>query len=224
MPHSTNDAPVDHRTLVGRQRRERTRQKILNAALKVFADKGPHAPVIEDFIAEADIARGTFYNYFRTTQELLQATLIWLGSDLITSIETEIGELSDPVLRLTTGIRLWLGKAERDPVWAAFIARPEFLDERPFEPVFGPVMHDLKSGHEAGLFHFPNEHVAFDLIAGILIIAMRSYIRGVSAPGYAADIVRIALQGLGVAPERIAAALAHPLPTLRRPPLSLPSS
>ncbi|MDN0083302.1 TetR/AcrR family transcriptional regulator [Crenobacter sp. SG2305] len=224
MSQAQQTEPINHRTLVGRQRRERTRQKILNAALKVFALKGPEAPVIEDFIVEAGIARGTFYNYFRTTQELLQATLEWLSADLITSIETEIGDLSDSVLRLTTGMRLWLGKAELDPTWAAFFARPECIDQLPFGPVFAPVMQDLRNGHTAGLFQFTNERVAFDLIAGILVIAMRSHISGRTYPGYADDIVRITLQGLGVTPTRIEAALSHPLPALRRTPMSMSSS
>ncbi|MDN0076594.1 TetR/AcrR family transcriptional regulator [Crenobacter sp. SG2303] len=221
MSQAQQTDPINHRTLVGRQRRERTRQKILNAALKVFALKGPEAPVIEDFIAEAGIARGTFYNYFRTTQDLLQATLEWLSADLIALIETEIGELSDPVLRLTTGIRLWLGNAEVDPTWAAFFARPECLDQLPFGPVFEPVLQDLRNGRAAGLFHFPNERVAFDLIGGTLIIAMRRHMGARDYPGYANDVIRISLQGLGVAPSRIEAALVHPQPTLRRKPKSL---
>ncbi|TDR77863.1 TetR/AcrR family transcriptional regulator [Paludibacterium purpuratum] len=221
MPETPRAAPINHRTLVGQQRRERTRQKILLAALKIFAQKGSEAPVIEDFIAEAGIARGTFYNYFSTTQELLQATLVWLGADLIASIEHEIGTLNDPLLRLATGVRLWLGRAQYDPTWAAFIARPEFLDALPFESVFAPVMDDLQTGRQSGLFHFPNERAALSLLTGTLIIAMRAYLQDKPYPEYADDIARIILQGLGVAPGHIATALAQPLPTLRRAPLSL---
>jgi len=221
MPDSPHIASINNRTLVGQQRREHTRHKILVAALKIFAQKGGEAPIIEDFMAEAGIARGTFYNYFRTTQELLQATLVWLGADLIASIENEIGALTDPLLRLTTGIRLWLGRAEQDPTWAAFIARPEFLDALPFESVFAPVMCDLRAGRLCGLFQFPDDRAAVDLLAGTLLIAMRHAIHGAPYPEYSTDIARIILQGLGVAPERIALALAHPLPLLRRPPISL---
>ena len=57
----------DHRTRVGRQRRARTQARILEAAFEVFARKGPDAPVIDDFIQAAGVARGTFYNHFRTT-------------------------------------------------------------------------------------------------------------------------------------------------------------
>ncbi|MBV8047383.1 MAG: TetR/AcrR family transcriptional regulator [Paludibacterium sp.] len=224
MSQTPRAASINHRTLVGQQRRERTRHKILVAALKVFAQKGSEAPVIEDFIAEAGIARGTFYNYFSTTQELLQATLVWLGADLIASIEHEIGALTDPLLRLTTGARLWLGRAACDPTWAAFIARPEFLDALPYDSVFAPVMDDLQTGRQSGLFHFPDTRAALSLLTGTLLIAMRTYLRGTPYPEYDTDIVRIILQGLGVAPDRVATVLAQPLPTLRRTPMSLKSN
>ncbi|WP_445400740.1 TetR/AcrR family transcriptional regulator [Zobellella sp. An-6] len=219
MTNDANAKPVNHRTQVGRQRRERTRQKILEAALRVFARMGTDAPLVEDFVAEAGISRGTFYNYFSATDELLKATIEWLSSDIIESIEGEISNQPDPLLRLSTGLRFWLDKAEHDLSWASFVARPDFIKDLPFEP----LRRDLHEGRQAGLFQFPNERVAFDLVAGTLILAMRSYVQGKVPADYTADIVRIVLQGLGVEPGRIETALAHPLPRMRRTPLSLPS-
>ncbi|MEY2866979.1 MAG: hypothetical protein RIQ43_1005, partial [Pseudomonadota bacterium] len=60
MNRNTN---MDHRTRVGQERSNRTRLRILEAAMRVFAEKGPDAPVIQDFIIAADMSRGTFYNY-----------------------------------------------------------------------------------------------------------------------------------------------------------------
>lgn len=218
MTHAPASEPINHRTLVGQQRRERTRLKILAAALKVFARAGTNAPLIEDFIVEAGIARGTFYNYFRTTAELLEATIEWLSADFIESIECELGEQTDPLLRLAIGLQLWLYKAEHDLAWASFVARPDFIKHLPFEPVW----RDLHEGRQAGQLHFPNERVAFDLLAGTMIIAMQGFVQGNTPAGYTTDIVRIVLQGLGVEAARIEAALSCPLPTVRRLPVSLP--
>ncbi|WP_431268742.1 TetR family transcriptional regulator [Dankookia sp. P2] len=49
----------------------RTRATLIEAAMRVFARLGPDTPVIKDFIAEAGVARGTFYIMFRTREELL---------------------------------------------------------------------------------------------------------------------------------------------------------
>ena len=63
----------DHRVRVGAERREKTRLKLLESALLVFTEKGLDNVVIDGFIAAAGVSRGTFYNHFRTTNELLLA-------------------------------------------------------------------------------------------------------------------------------------------------------
>src|ERR1700692_2087066 len=95
---------INHRTTVGPRRRARTEGKILEAAVHVFASKGPDAPVIDDFIKAAGIARGTFYNYFKSTRELLTATSTWLTDDLVQSIEKEISSFKDAVIRHGMGM------------------------------------------------------------------------------------------------------------------------
>src|SRR5215472_11412241 len=87
-------ASVDHRTRVGQARRARTQARIIAAALRVFTEHGPQdPPVIDDFIRAAGVARGTFYNYYKSVGELLEATRKWLEDDFIESIEAEVASL-----------------------------------------------------------------------------------------------------------------------------------
>ncbi|WP_341643852.1 TetR/AcrR family transcriptional regulator [Thauera sp. SDU_THAU2] len=115
-------AAINHRTVVGRNRRSRTKARIIEAALQVFAEKGPDAPVIDDFIKITGIARGTFYNYFSSTAELLSATATWLADDLADAIESSIQIIDDPLLRHGMGMRLWMEKAKADKAWCSFVA------------------------------------------------------------------------------------------------------
>src|SRR5512137_1877770 len=89
--------PADHRPRVGRERRARMRLRIIESALRVFAEKGPEAAVIDDFIKAAGVARGTFYNHFRTTEELLIATSNRLENELIAAIMQVNGTIDDPL-------------------------------------------------------------------------------------------------------------------------------
>ena len=61
---SSPQAEVDGRTKSALKKRERRRKTVLDAALRVFSDKGYHHTRVSDIIAEASIARGTFYLYF----------------------------------------------------------------------------------------------------------------------------------------------------------------
>ena len=48
----------------------RRRGEILEAALKVFSEKGYHAAKIEDIAAELNIGHGTFYRYFKNKLDI----------------------------------------------------------------------------------------------------------------------------------------------------------
>src|SRR5271155_3453779 len=57
MPH-----PMD--------RKHRTRQKILEAAAKLFCEKGFEATTIEDVMRACRLTRGGFYSHFRSKRHL----------------------------------------------------------------------------------------------------------------------------------------------------------
>ena len=65
---------VDAKT---RGKREETkasnRQAIVDAARKVFAELGYGATTVRDIIRATDLASGTFYNYFKSKEEVFQA-------------------------------------------------------------------------------------------------------------------------------------------------------
>ena len=206
----TAEKQLNHRVVVGRRRRAKTESKVLEAALHVFAEKGPSAPVIDDFIKAAGIARGTFYNYFKSTDELLQATSEWLSDELSASIEKEIFNLKDPELRHCTAMRLWMTKAESDPAWCSFIAKIWFE---------GGITHhfatrDLRLGIKNGVFHCANPKIGFDISLGTMRQAMLRLAEEQQRQGYGDIVVRQIFLGLGMKPEKIDELMAHPLHVL----------
>jgi AcrR family transcriptional regulator len=57
------------------RRRERTRQELITAAVRVLAEKGLHDTKIADIAAAADIGVGTFYLHFPTKEALFDAVV-----------------------------------------------------------------------------------------------------------------------------------------------------
>lgn len=55
------------------QTKARNRDAILSAAKQVFAEKGYEAATVRDIIRCTDLASGTFYNYFKSKEEIAAA-------------------------------------------------------------------------------------------------------------------------------------------------------
>jgi AcrR family transcriptional regulator len=71
-------------------KRERTRLAIINAAISVIADKSLDNASIDDLMQAANMARASFYNYFQSRDEVLQAVIEEIRSRLHDNIEIHI--------------------------------------------------------------------------------------------------------------------------------------
>jgi AcrR family transcriptional regulator len=52
------------------RKKAQTRERIYRAALKLFAEQGLQATTVDEIVAAADVAKGTFFNYFRSKEEV----------------------------------------------------------------------------------------------------------------------------------------------------------
>lgn len=204
---------TDHRTRVGQRRRAQTRRQIVAAALGVFAEKGLDAPVIDDFIRAAGVARGTFYNHFASTSELLDAATRMLEDNVMRSTLAAIGDIDDPARRLATGVRLWLYWSRQDKIGCAFVVRSRFR---------GPLVEkqlaaDLRGGRDAGKFRFPSVETARDLLVGTILEAMRRMMDARVPKTYTDDVARLVLQGLGADKRSVDRLMTRPLPPFELP-------
>src|SRR4051812_29197918 len=61
------------------ERKAQNREKLLEAARKVFAEKGYGEATARDIVRQTDLASGTFYNYFDDKQDVFNALLDEMG-------------------------------------------------------------------------------------------------------------------------------------------------
>lgn len=73
-------------------RRERTRQRICEAARELFLRQGFTSTTMEEIANEADLRRSTVYNHFRDKEEILAA----IGRDYVAELSTVINRLPSP--------------------------------------------------------------------------------------------------------------------------------
>ena len=58
---------------IGRRerRRQEAKQRLYDCALELFTERGYEATTIDDIAEKADVARGTFFNYFQRKEDLI---------------------------------------------------------------------------------------------------------------------------------------------------------
>jgi len=75
---------------VGRRERRHaeTHDRLMRCALRLFAERGYAGTSIEDITEAADVGKGTFFNYFRTKEHVLDT----FGKQRIAKVEAALGE------------------------------------------------------------------------------------------------------------------------------------
>ena len=106
-------------TLTRKERDRRLREEdFLNAAEKLFSERGFHDTSMEDVASEAQYATGTIYRYFASKMDLYQHLLIRRGRIYFHETHALIEQATGPVEKLRAAIR---GKVD------FFFAHREFL-------------------------------------------------------------------------------------------------
>jgi AcrR family transcriptional regulator len=191
------------------------RSRLVEAALQVFAAKSVDAAVIDDVIGMAGVSRGTFYNYFRTNEELMAAVLHAVGDELVALIEVAIAERTDPAERLACALRMLMRTAREFPLMARFAARVSM--DRGLQNSLGTryMVRDIQQACALGLFSLRDPHVGVDLAMGATREALFALTRRHDLPdAYPEEITYHVLLGLGLtrsAARRLVAIPIHPM-------------
>lgn len=213
--------PTDHRPRVAAERRERMRKRLVESALIVFAQKGVGASVIPDVVAAAEVSQGSFYNYFRTNEDLLVAVSEEINDELLRLIEGVVGAVEDPALRVATAIRSYLHLARSCRLVARFVSSAGMRVAGDKSVLYDVLPPDLEEGVKRGQFDAAALAVAVDLIKGTVLVALHRMAQGRIAKDYPEQIVQAILRSLGVSGAEASRLTRAPLPRLAVPDDSL---
>lgn len=164
----------------------------------VLADKGVGASVIQEVIAAAGVSQGTFYNYFRTNEELLTAVTQELNDELLRLIETEVGSYDDPARRIACGVRMFLHAARTYPLLARFICAAGLHVAGPSSLIYVYLPVHIEQGLAEGRFRDVTVEVALDLIAGTVLTTIQRFTDEGEKCAQPEQAVAAILRGLGV--------------------------
>jgi TetR/AcrR family fatty acid metabolism transcriptional regulator len=90
------------------------RQRILRAAIEVFARKGYFSARMTDVAKAAEVADGTLYLYFEGKEHLLISVFDDFMGSFVNQLRTEVAKVKDPLDKLRTVIKFHLETLGRD--------------------------------------------------------------------------------------------------------------
>lgn len=210
----SDTAPSDHRTRVAADRREKTRARLVQSAIPVFAEKGVDASVIDDVIAAAGVSRGTFYNYFQSNRDLLIAVNHQLGDELILVVKETVAGFPDPAERVAAGIGLLIQVTRDKPLLARFVAKCGLDTAGPSSLVYQYLADQIQKGIDEGRFFPCPLPIALDMLAGATLCAVLRISQGGVSDQHGPEVVNMILRGLGLNAQDAQTLAAKPLPHL----------
>jgi hypothetical protein len=140
---------------------------------------------------------------------------------MVQLIESVVGDIADPALRVATGMRCYLHLARSHRLLARFLAGAglRLLDQQNASFRFLPA--DLEEGQKRGTFADVPLNIVLDMIAGTGLVAIDHMARGRTPKDYPDKIVAAILRSLGVTVDDAMRLTAAPLPKLSPAPDSL---
>ena len=98
-----------------RRKKDAKRTAMMQAAVRVFAEKGYHAATVRDIVAEAQVAIGTFYFYFPDKETLFVHLFDETASFLLQAIEQALNSRTTFPAQLEAAIQAYVNVAFYEP-------------------------------------------------------------------------------------------------------------
>lgn len=195
-PHPAQHTP-DAQTR-GHKKKARTRQQLLDAALKIYAHKGAMELALNELAQEAGVSNGTIYNYFRTKEDVLEAVSISLAEELSHEISAVSSGVENGAERVAIGVRIFVLRAAANPQWASALINVVRYAEGMRSALGNYVRQDLRKALQQKYLDYCDEDLAIGLLISGVLSAMVGIVEGRYQPGQDSSIAQMLLQALGM--------------------------
>lgn len=130
-------------------RGERTREKILDAAEREIGIKGFAPASVSTITAEAGVAQGTFYVYFRTKEDVLRELVLRMSRRLRRHLALAVADAPTRLEAERRGLRAFLEFVRANPNLYRVVAESQFVDEAIFRRYYGDFVGSYRNSLRA---------------------------------------------------------------------------
>jgi AcrR family transcriptional regulator len=191
----------------GARRKRETREKLLQAAYRLFGERGVDAVAINEITEAADVGFGSFYNHFASKEAIYDAvvdSVFGAFGDTLTRLTSDV---EDPAEVVAICVRHTILRARAEPLWGRFFLREGFKPSAMTRGLGARLFRDVQRGVAAKRFDTPDVLMAVMLAGGCVLstVAAQS-----AMPGQGARAKELGLDMKDL-PSRAAAAILEAL-------------
>ncbi len=183
------------------------RQRIIDAAVNLFSEKGYHGATTALISKEAGVSQGLLFHYFRDKEDLFTSIVKDKYNTFTGELERRVGNSKNAVRKLEVTVSTFLHLVQREKKFAKIVIKEargggENLQELTGlgSPKILSIFRELmKEGIEQGVFREVDDEVAATCLFGMLIMNIRGFLEfgdTFSLDETAKGIVDIFLKGI----------------------------
>jgi AcrR family transcriptional regulator len=194
------------------RRKARTRSALLAAGQRLFGEQGFDATTVAEIAEDADVAIGSFYNYFATKDELLAALLHETLLAQLSRMQARRVGIEDPAEAISVAHRHFVRLAWEEPEWARLLVRLDVPYRVSDDVLARPATRDLRAGIAAGRFEVADPALALRASGGALIAVMHAVLLGELGKHADSEHAEGVLRSFGLDPAEAAEITRRPMP------------
>jgi AcrR family transcriptional regulator len=190
-------------------RAARTRAALIAAGFELLAEKPIDAIPIDEVVARAGVAKGSFFNHFADKPAFASAIADEVRLDLEARIAAANAGLADPLARMAGGMRVGAAFALAEPKRTVVLLRSHASSTMRSHPLNQGLVEDMEAAIAAGLVRKEARASGVLYWLGLCQAMLANLIE--ERPGRAAarlalaDMLVMGLTGLGADPARVEA-------------------
>jgi AcrR family transcriptional regulator len=183
-------------------RSQRTRAALIAAGLDLLVDRPIDAIPIDDLVARAGVAKGSFFNHFTDKHDFAAAVAAEVRMEVEAAVARANAEVTDPLVRIAGGMAVAARFAVDDPRRMMVLLRSQVPATSQTHPLNRGLKEDIEAALAEGLLHPEARNVGLLYWLGLCQILMAHLIetrppRDMAAQRFR-EMLLLGLAGLGV--------------------------
>ena len=182
-------------------RAARTRAALIAAGFDLLVERSIDAIPIDDLVAKAGVAKGSFFNHFTDKQAFAEAIATEVRLELEDQVARANAGVTNPVDRMAGGMRVGAEFALREPKRARVLLRSHGTSTARAHPLNRGLLEDVEAACNQGLLR-PEAREAgvlywLGLCQALMISLIERPMTRAQADQRIADMITLGLSGLG---------------------------